>query len=116
MGDYFGIRSGEAFAAQRLAEFRSVLRREQHHHAARIKARGSPPCSNNNYLWAYGCGAGSFTSVGGMGNTGQYNDGTTTELVDADTKAVFTMFLGSWLGDWDSEDNIMRGVLLPAKD
>src|SRR5207244_7923993 len=28
-----------------------------------------------------------------------------------DIKTVFTMLMGSWLGDWDSEDNIMRGVL-----
>ena len=47
---------------------------------------------------------------------GQYNDGTTTDLVAQTSKAVFTMFFGSWLGDWDSEDNIMRGVLAqPAK-
>src|SRR5205823_5371245 len=61
--------------------------------------------------WAYGCGAGSFTSIGGLGNSDSYNDGTTTELMQNDVKAVFTLLFGSWLGDWDSEDDILRSVL-----
>jgi hypothetical protein len=33
----------------------------------------------------------------------------------SDLKAVFTMLFGSWLGDWDSEDNLQRSVLaLPS--
>src|SRR4029079_10115510 len=59
----------------------------------------------------YGCGAGSFTSIGGLGNSDSYNDGTTTELVKGDIKAAFLLLFGSWLGDWDSEDDILRSVL-----
>src|SRR5262249_36848197 len=32
-----------------------------------------------------------------------------------DAKTVFALLFGSWLGDWDSEDNILRAVLaLPS--
>lgn len=110
VGDYFGVRNGEAFAASGWRNFAPYFG------AANIDSPPNegtwiPTLSTNGYLWAYGCGAGSFTSIGGLGNTGQYNDGITTELVQADIKAVFTLLFGSWLGDWDSEDNIMRAVL-----
>src|SRR2546430_13901125 len=59
----------------------------------------------------YGSGAGSYNSVSGLGNAGNYNSTTTPEIVNNDIKAVFVTLFGSWLGDWDHEDNIMRGVL-----
>jgi len=67
--------------------------------------------STNSYLWAYGCGAGTYTSIGGLGTADGYNDGVTTDLVKGDVKAVFTLLFGSWLGDWDSEDDLQRSVL-----
>ncbi len=108
--DSFGIRGGEAFAASGYRSFAPLVGANN---VTTLDNKGEwiPTLRGNSYLWAYGAGAGSFTSIGGLGNTGQYNDGTTVELVEADVKAVFTMLMGSWLGDWDSEDNIMRSVL-----
>jgi hypothetical protein len=51
---------------------------------------------------------GNYTSIEGLGTANSYNDGVTTELVEADVKAVFTLLFGSWLGDWDSEDDLQR--------
>src|SRR5205807_6962433 len=78
-----------------------------------LASQGSwiPNLSSNAYLWAYGCGPGSFTSIGGLGNSDGYHDGVTTELYKGDPKAAFTLLFGSWLGDWDSEDNFQRAVL-----
>ena len=70
-----------------------------------------PHLAANEYLFAYGCGAGSYSSIGGLGNTGQYNDGTTLEIINNNIRSVFTFVFGSWLGDWDHEDNIMRAIL-----
>src|SRR5947207_1300089 len=108
--DSFGVRSGEAFAASGYRSLSALLGASA---ITSLPDKGTwiPTLQNNNYLWAYGCGAGSYSSIGGLGNTGQYQDGTTPEMVQADIKTVFTMLFGSWLGDWDSEDNIMRGVL-----
>jgi PKD repeat protein len=60
--------------------------------------------SDNDYMWAYACGAGSYTSIGGVGNT-------TNLYVDRDIKAVFVMNFGSYFGDWDKNNNILRAAL-----
>ncbi|HEU5124319.1 MAG TPA: fibronectin type III domain-containing protein [Verrucomicrobiae bacterium] len=110
VGDYFGVRDGEAFAASGWRNFSTFFGPEN---VTTLKTQGTwiPTLSSNAYLWAYGCGSGSFTSIGGIGNVGKYDDGVTTELVNGNIKAVFTLLYGSWLGDWDSEDNLQRAVL-----
>jgi hypothetical protein len=110
VGDYFGTRNGEAFAASGWRNFGPLL------DAANVTAlpnKGTwvPTLKTNLYLWAYACGAGSYTSIAGIGNANSYKDGVTTELVQNDPKAAFTLLFGSWLGDWDSEDNLLRSVL-----
>ncbi|MBK6902589.1 MAG: T9SS type A sorting domain-containing protein [Saprospirales bacterium] len=58
---------------------------------------------SKSYLWSYGCGGGSYTSCGGITNTSNY---TTDSL-----RTVFTMLFGSYFGDWDSNNNLMRASL-----
>jgi hypothetical protein len=110
VGDYFGIRDGEAFAASGWRNFSSFFSSTN---IVSTPQEGSwlPTVSSNAFLWAYGCGPGSYTSIGGLGCADSYHDGTTTDLVRADPKAVFTLLFGSWLGDWDSEDDMLRAVL-----
>ncbi len=54
------------------------------------------------YLWAYGTGAGSYSSCSGVANTADVNT--------ADP-GVFTMLFGSYFGEWDSANNILRAAL-----
>ncbi len=110
VGDYFGIRDGEAFAASGWRNLAPFVGAEN---ITYLPNQGTwiSTLSASPYLWAYGCGAGSFSSIGGIGTSGSYQDGTTTDLVQADIKAVFTLLFGSWLGDWDTEDNILRSPL-----
>ncbi|HWD91980.1 MAG TPA: glycoside hydrolase family 9 protein [Verrucomicrobiae bacterium] len=110
VGDYFGVRDGEAFAASGWRNFAPLLGANK---ITTVAKEGTwlPTLRTNAYLFAYGCGSGSYTSIGGIGSVGRYRDGVTTELVQDDVKAVFTLLYGSWLGDWDSEDNIQRAVL-----
>lgn len=61
--------------------------------------------NKTSYLWSYGCGAGSYNSCSGIGTTptfasskGQFSNG-------------FTMLAGSFFGDWDSKNNLLRGAL-----
>src|SRR5438445_10515533 len=70
--------------------------------------------SAGTYLWAYGCGGGSYSSMSGMGTHGTYFDIWSTDVIGGDAKAVFYMMFGSWLGEWDSTDNIMRWALATA--
>jgi hypothetical protein len=110
VGDYFGVRDGEAFAASGWRNFAPFVGASKITTVAQ-EGQWLPTLRTNAYLFAYGCGSGSYTSIGGIGSVGHYRDGVTTELVQDDVKAVFTLLYGSWLGDWDSEDNIQRAVL-----
>ena len=63
-----------------------------------------------SYLWAYGCGAGAPTALSGLGT----NDSSfvwSTDVVGQDAKAVFVMLFGSWFGQWDLTDDLMRSFL-----
>ncbi|MEM9921007.1 MAG: T9SS type A sorting domain-containing protein [Bacteroidota bacterium] len=56
------------------------------------------------YLCSYACGGGSYTSMSGLGNTQNL-------WVAKDIKTVFTLNFGSYFGDWDSQNNFLRGAL-----
>ena len=110
VGDYFGVRDGEAFAASGWRNFAAFFTSAD----VRVLPRERTwiqDLATNAYLWAYGCGPGTYTSIGGLGAANSYNDGVSTDLVRADVKAVFTLMFGSWLGDWDSEDDLQRSIL-----
>jgi hypothetical protein len=59
--------------------------------------------ATNSYLWGYGCGGGTYTSCSGVGST--------TDFAASDPQVVFTMFFGSYFGDWDSQNNFLRAAL-----
>ncbi|MDB6123353.1 MAG: hypothetical protein JWQ71_2346 [Pedosphaera sp.] len=110
VGDYFGIRGGQAFAATGWRNFAPFFG------AANVdwlpdKGTWVPTLATNGYLWAYACGGGDWTSISGIGNQGDYYNGTTTDFVSNDIKATFVLLFGSWFGDWDSQDDLMRSVL-----
>jgi hypothetical protein len=46
-----------------------------------------------------------------MGLHGEYHDVWSTDIVAQDPKVVFYMLEGSWFGNWDHTDNVMRSVL-----
>jgi hypothetical protein len=58
---------------------------------------------SNSYLWSYGCGGGSNTSCSGIG--------TTSNFVSDSMQNIFTMLAGSYFGDWDQQNNILRAPL-----
>ena len=115
VGDYFGIRNGEAFAAGGFRNAAPLVGSDKitNLNTQYNDQRGVwlPALAAGDYLIAYGCGAGSYKSIAGLGNVGQYNDTNTTEVVSNDMHAVFAMLFGSWLGDWDNQDNILRATL-----
>lgn len=55
------------------------------------------------YLWSYGCGAGSFTSCNGVGRT--------TDFAADSLQSIFTILAGSYFGDWDVRNNLLRAPL-----
>lgn len=59
--------------------------------------------STQSYLWGYGCGGGTYASCAGVA--------TTAQLAVNDPRVVFTMLFGSYFGDWDSPNNLLRATL-----
>ena len=57
----------------------------------------------DGYMWSFGCGAGSYTSCSGIGTTSNFSSDS--------LQTVFTMLFGSYFGDWDNSNNILRAVL-----
>jgi len=56
-----------------------------------------------SYLWSFAAGGGTFTSASGIT--------TTEQLAEDSLQAVFSMLFGSYFGDWDSENNLLRSML-----
>ena len=54
------------------------------------------------FHWGYGCGGGSYTSASGVA--------TTADMLTRDP-AVFTMLFGSYFGEWDAANDLMRAEL-----
>lgn len=59
--------------------------------------------SDNDYLWGYGCGPGSFVRAERIAYA--------KEFAAKPMRVAFTQLFGSYFGDWDSENNLMRAAL-----
>lgn len=96
--DQFKMYSKEAFAAAAWSGYTPLVGYENIKEG-RIREGLTP----NKYLWAYGCNSGAFNNV--------YDVAYANEYAVRDQNAVFLTLLGSFLGDWDSTDNILRAAL-----
>ncbi|MBM4173277.1 MAG: T9SS type A sorting domain-containing protein [Ignavibacteria bacterium] len=59
--------------------------------------------STKTIMFSYACGAGSYTSCSGVGAIADFSKRPIT--------SVFASIFGSYFGDWDSKDNVLRSVL-----
>lgn len=100
--DNFGAFSGEAFAANGFRNFAPLIGNSNV-----TSGDYFPDLYTQDFLFSYGCGAGSYTSSGGVG--------TTSDFVTDTAKTVFTALFGSYFGDWDSNDNFLRAPLASGK-
>ncbi|MCB9263027.1 MAG: T9SS type A sorting domain-containing protein [Flavobacteriales bacterium] len=62
---------------------------------------------DNQYIFGYGSGPGSFTSAGGIG--------TTNDFAANQGAAYFNMLFGSFFGDWNVSNNFLRAPLACEK-
>lgn len=100
--DNFGTFSGEAFAANGFRNFSALAG------FSNVSAGNYfPDLVSQDYLFSYGCGAGSYTSSSGVGNTGNF--------VSDTVRTVFTSLFGSYFGDWDSNNNFLRAPLASGR-
>jgi hypothetical protein len=110
IADFFGNAGGEAYSASGWRNFAPFFG-PQNIEFLPNQGTWLNTLSGNAFLCAYGCGPGQFSGISGLGTSTAYYVATTTDLVEADPQAAFFMVFGSWLGDWDSQDDFMRAVL-----
>lgn len=95
--DNFGAMSGEAFAASAWRGFSTMFGDSVFSRDYLTSAK------QGNYLFSYGCGAGSYTSCSGVGTTTQFNNDS--------INTCFTALFGSYFGDWDVTNSLLRAPL-----
>ena len=98
--DNFGYFGGEAFGQNGYRNGANLLGRDSVIDGDYFTSMNT---TANSYLWSYGCGSGTYTSAGGIGNTANFQSST--------VKSVFTMLFGSYFGDWDNTNNFLRAPL-----
>ena len=58
---------------------------------------------NEGYLWAYAGGGGDYKSIDTVGNSGDF--------AARNPRSAFLILHGSYFGDWDNEDNLLRAAI-----
>ncbi len=96
--DSFGGFNGEAFAASAWRSFAPMFGEDNIFELDYFSTM-----DNQSYLWSHGNGAGSFVSANGIG--------TSTDFASSSLQSVFTMLFGSYFGDWNSENNLLRATI-----
>ncbi len=96
--DKFGDFRGEAFVSSGWRNFAPLLGDAQIRAADWFATLGA-----ESFLWAQGSGAGGYQSCAGVGST--------ADFAAKPTRAVFTILFGSYFGDWDTKDNLLRAPL-----
>lgn len=99
MVDGFGPYTGEAFSHGGWRNFAPLVG------SANIATTTNyfNTLSSNSYLWTHANGAGTTASISGFGSTSTY--------VTNSPKSVFNLLFGSYLGDWDIANDILRAPL-----
>ena len=96
--DRFGAFVNEAFAVDGWRNFAPLLT------SANITSGNwLDSLQSESWLWAYGCGLADYTSIPGLVSTGDF--------ATFDLKAVFVLLFGSYFGDWNTSDNLLRAPL-----
>ena len=92
-----------AFAWSGWANFSSIIGKDNVVAGDWIKNTRPENLQDKTYLMAFGDGGGSYTSSSGVG--------TSADFAKNKLNAVFSILFGSYFGDWDVKDNLMRSAL-----
>ena len=96
--DRIGALVNEAFSVDGWRNFTPLLSSENI-----VAGNWLTSLQSESWLWAYGCGYADYTSIPSLVST--------TDFSALDLKAVFVLLFGSYFGDWNTSDNLLRAPL-----
>lgn len=96
--DGFGMYTAEAPAALAWFNFAALVGPD-----SIVTQTYFPNMEKDTYLWSYACNQGSYNSM----LSTVYTD----QLAKKNVNGIFTVYFGSYLPDWDSEDNLLRAAI-----
>lgn len=99
VNDFFGLNGKELFVTNAWIMFGGILGADKIDTSLM-----SETLRNEKYLFAYGSGAGSYVSCNKVAYTNDI-------VKNGGYHTIFSFLFGSWFGDWDSPNNLMRTVL-----
>lgn len=115
VGDYFGLFNGSAPAQAAFRNFAPLVGatniRNLNIEYNDQKGVWIPAAAANDYLFAYGGAPSGYGAISALGSAGPSFGAPVAEFLSRDVRNVFTMFWGSYLGDWDHWDNVFRAPL-----
>lgn len=88
---------GDAFSANAWRGFPPLV------HADSVQPGSYLDMATEDHLWSFGCGPGWFPRAIGVVDV--------ADLAAKPMRTVFTMLLGSYFGDWDNPDGLLRATL-----
>jgi hypothetical protein len=100
VNDRFGPDYREAFAAGGLMNFYALFNDRVN---TSDYLREVLKENNRSFKWFYGCGPGTYTAAHDIA----YSE----EFAKYKHNAIFSMIFGSYHGDWDSRDNVLRAAI-----
>ncbi len=115
VGDYLGIFGGEAFAASGFRSFAPLVGAENIRNLSR-ETNGQegvwiPETSANDYLLVSAAAYAGYGAIHSLGSGGPAKAAPVHEFISRDARGIITMLFGSWHGDWDHADNVLRAPL-----
>ena len=116
IGNPMGDANGQAYAASGYRNFAPLVGPEN---VRTVEAQLETPAAERfisalakaDYLWVYGCGAGSDFAVNNLGTHGEYNGLWSHDFIEQNARGTFYQFFGSWFADWSKPDNLLRSAL-----
>jgi hypothetical protein len=116
IGNLIGDGAGQAYAASGFRTFAALVGAAKITNAnvnydAPADERWMTRLAADDYLWAYGCGAGDYYSVSSLGTHGESSDAWSNDFIERKAKGTFYLLFGSWFVDWSLSDDLMRAAL-----
>lgn len=96
--DGFGLYSGESFASNAWMNFYAILGADNIEEGNYIET-----LQNKSYIFGYGCNQGAYDNI--------YKTAYADQFATMNINSIFAIFLGSYLADWDSKNNLLRSAI-----